>query len=112
MFTGGGDWQFKIHESRRPKVRSDKEGRPLSGDNKKIAGNAKSLNLNHCKLRDAEQFYEVTYRPLFFCEIGVYESHSFGVSSLQANLGSEQSAVFGSCCWVRSTGFAVGKTNP
>jgi hypothetical protein len=47
--TGREDWFYAVHESRRPKVRCDQNNNTFSGDNKRIVGNAKSLNLNHCK---------------------------------------------------------------
>lgn len=49
--TGREDWFYAIHESRRPKVRFDPNNNTFTGDNKRIAGNAKSLNLNHCECR-------------------------------------------------------------
>lgn len=48
MYPGREDWFYAIHESRRPKVRFDPNNNTFTGDNKRIAGNAKSLNLNHC----------------------------------------------------------------
>jgi hypothetical protein len=49
MYPGREDWFYAIHESRRPKLRYDAAGQPLPGKTRRIAGNAKSLNLNHCE---------------------------------------------------------------
>jgi hypothetical protein len=47
--AGREDWFYAVHESRRPKVRCDQNNNTFTGDNKRIVGNGKSLNLNHCE---------------------------------------------------------------
>ncbi|WIA35221.1 hypothetical protein OEZ86_003683 [Tetradesmus obliquus] len=42
------DWFYAIHQSNRFKVRCDQDNKKFTGEDKRIAGNAKSLNLNHC----------------------------------------------------------------
>ncbi|KAF6264344.1 hypothetical protein COO60DRAFT_1698383 [Scenedesmus sp. NREL 46B-D3] len=48
MYPGREDWFYAVHQSCRPKVRFDQSNNAFTGEARRIAGNAKSLNLNHC----------------------------------------------------------------